>query len=69
MRIMWCWSSNIWLRILIGLHMSPVIVEVAGECGIIMGVVWNWSSDVWLWVLILISLSISPIVMNEARKV
>ena len=68
---MWNWSSDIWLWILIlvSLHMSPVIVEVAGECGIIMGVVWNWSSDVWLWVLILISLSISPIVMNEACKV
>lgn len=50
----------------IELSQSPVVMEVAGECGIRMGVSGDWATDVRLWVLF--SLSQSPVVMEVAAK-
>jgi hypothetical protein len=64
MSILWHWTSNIWLRVLIELNMSPVVVQMAAESAIWMSVLWHWASNVWLR--ILSQLHVGPIVMKVA---
>jgi len=51
MGISWHWSSDVWLRIFVQLHVSPIIVKGARESRIWMSVSWHWASDIRLWVL------------------
>ena len=64
--ILWHWASNVRLRILSKLKLSPVIVDVTGESGIWVSILWHWASDVRLWVLFNTSLNLGPIVMDVA---
>jgi hypothetical protein len=66
--ILWHWASDVWLRVLIGssLDMSPVVVDMTGESGVWMRILWHWTSDIGLWVLI--SLNVSPVVVNVAGE-
>ena len=64
MSILGHWASDVRLRILTKLNLSPVIVDVAGESGIWVSILWHWASDVWLWVLLNTGLNLGPIVMD-----
>lgn len=50
------------------LQLGPVIVEVAGEGAVRMGVFGHWASNVWLWVLLDASLNLGPVVVEVTRE-
>jgi hypothetical protein len=66
MSVLWHWTTDIWLWILLLLSKSPVIVEVAGESGVRVGILWHWTSDIGLW--ILFQLSMGPVVVEVAGE-
>ena len=48
------------------LHLGPVVVDMAGEGAVGVGVLGHWAADVWLWVLS--KLKLGPIVVNVAAE-
>jgi len=55
------WNEMLELLVL-ELEVSPVVVQVAAESAIWVGISWHWTSDVWLGVLA--SLGIGPVVVQ-----
>jgi len=54
MRIFWHGTSDIRLWILLNVNLlvklwvGPVVMNEAGECGVLMRVLRHWTSDIWL---------------------
>ena len=72
MSILWHWAPDVWLWILliIGLDLGPVVMKERREGAIWVCVLWHWTTNVWLWILglsdVSIKLSLGPIIMEEA---
>jgi len=51
-------------EVVVELSMGPVVVKMAGEGRIRVGISWHWASDVWLGVFA--NLEVSPVVVQVA---
>jgi len=72
MGVLWHWASDVWLRVLrvpdvsFKLSLSPIVVKEAAESAVWMSIFGHWASDIWLR--ILVSLNLSPVIVEVTRE-
>ena len=72
MGVLWHWASDVWLWVLrvpdvsFKLSLSPIVVKEAAESAVWMSIFGHWTSVVWLR--ILVSLNLSPVIVEVTRE-